>query len=105
MSKGSDRPIRRWLAPVRVERFATYSPCTGSSPYVFGPAVENGSRALEDVRYAVRGLPPRVYFDMLAEIWDVTGSFPVVQNLEGDDPFVRFLEDSHELRPVDALFG
>jgi len=72
--------------------------------YVFGPAVEKGSRDLDDVRFAVRGLPPEVYYKTLADVWDVTGSFPTVQNLEDDDPLARFLEQHDELRPVDAFF-
>jgi hypothetical protein len=71
--------------------------------YVFGPAVDNGSREIRDVRYAVRGLPPELYFDVMAKIADVTDDYPVIQNLETEDSFVQFLEERGRLRPVDDL--
>jgi hypothetical protein len=72
--------------------------------YVFGGELERGSRNIKDVRYAVRGLPPEVYYDTLARIWDAIDVFPVVQNLESADPFTRFLEQNHKLGSVDELF-
>jgi hypothetical protein len=57
--------------------------------YVFGPA---------DMRYAVRGLPPEVYYKTLAGLWEAVGRYPVVQMLESDDPF-------QEVSRVSALVG
>jgi len=65
--------------------------------FVFGSATRGGLRPSSDIDFAVRGLPPSVYFSAISKAADLLGRPVDLVDLDDTTPIVRYLLDSGEL--------
>lgn len=68
--------------------------------YVFGSAARGTLREFSDVDLAVSGLPPEVYFRVLARAASLLKRPVDLVDLDEDSPFTRYLKSEGELRRV-----
>jgi predicted nucleotidyltransferase len=65
--------------------------------YLFGSAAKGKVRPRSDIDFAVSGLPPRAFFQAMADACDALGRQLDLIDLDDDSPFARYLKEHGEL--------
>ncbi len=68
--------------------------------YLFGSAATGAMREGSDIDLAVSGLPPEVFYKVMAQVADILGRSVDLVDLDEVNPFTRYLKEQGELQRV-----
>jgi predicted nucleotidyltransferase len=61
--------------------------------HLFGSAATGTMREDSDIDIAVKGLPPKLFFKAMGDVWDIIGGPVDLVDLDQDNPFTRYLQE------------